>query len=233
MVLLTLDASSSTASVCVTRDDALLYESYLHNGRMHAAVLLPMVEDALRCAGLGIAEVDAFGCVVGPGSFTGVRIGVATVMGLAGDKPCAPVDALEALAAQGTDFPGLVCPILDARAGQVYAAVFEGGARLTDDAPVKLEALLDDLRGRGKPCLFLGDGATANLARLAQEPFARVAPEPLRGLRASFAARLAAARPETYVSADALRPLYLRAPQAERARNARLGLAGEEESHGG
>ena len=233
MVLLTLDASSSTASVCATRDDALLYESYLHNGRMHAAVLLPMVEDALRCAGLGIAEVDAFGCVVGPGSFTGVRIGVATVMGLAGDKPCAPVDALEALAAQGTDFPGLVCPILDARAGQVYAAVFEGGARLTDDAPVKLEALLDDLRGRGKPCLFLGDGATANLARLAQEPFARVAPEPLRGLRASFAARLAAARPETYVSADALRPLYLRAPQAERARNARLGLAGEEESHGG
>ena len=106
-------------------------------------------------------------------------------------------------------------------------------ARLTDDAPVKLEALLDDLRGRGKPCLFLGDGATANLARLAQEPFARVAPEPLRGLRASFAARLAAARPETYVSADALRPLYLRAPQAERARNARLGLAGEEESPGG
>ena len=95
MVLLTLDASSSTASVCVTRDDALLYESYLHNGRMHAAVLLPMVEDALRCAGLGIAEVDAFGCVVGPGSFTGVRIGVATVMGLAGDKPCAPVDALD------------------------------------------------------------------------------------------------------------------------------------------
>ena len=72
-----------------------------------------------------------------------------------------------------------------------------------------------------------------DLARLAQEPFARVAPEPLRGLRASFAARLAAARPETYVSADALRPLYLRAPQAERARNARLGLAGEEESHGG
>lgn len=233
MVLLTLDASSSTASVCVTRDDALLYESYLHNGRMHAAVLLPMVEDALRCAGLELRDVDGFACVVGPGSFTGVRIGVATVMGLAGDKPCAPVDALEALAAQGADFPELVCPILDARAGQVYAAVFEGGARRTDDAPVKLEALLDDLRGRGKPCLFLGDGATANLARLAQEPFARVAPEPLRGLRASFAARLAAVRPETYVSADALRPLYLRAPQAERARNARLGLAGEEESHGG
>ena len=232
MVLLTLDASSSTASVCVTRDDALLYESYLHNGRMHAAVLLPMVEDALRCAGLELEDVDGFACVVGPGSFTGVRIGVATVMGLAGDKPCAPVDALEALAAQGVDFPGLVCPILDARAGQVYAAVFEGGARRTDDAPVKLEALLDDLRGRGKPCLFLGDGATANLARLAQEPFAHVAPEPLRGLRASFAARLAAARPETYVSADALRPLYLRAPQAERARNARLGLAGEEDTHG-
>lgn len=233
MVLLTLDASSSTASVCVTRDDALLYESYLHNGRMHAAVLMPMVEDALRCAGLEITDVDVFGCVVGPGSFTGVRIGVATVMGLAGDKPCAPVDGLEALAAQGAGFSGLLCPILDARAGQVYAAIFDGaGARLTPDAPIKLEALLEDLRGRGEPCLFLGDGAAANLERLREEPFARIAPEPLRGLRASFAAQIAARRPETYVPAAQLRPLYLRAPQAERARNERLGLAGEGEKHG-
>ena len=230
MVLLTLDASSATASVSVTRDDTLLSESYLHNGRMHAAVLLPMAEEALRAAGLAVQDVDVFGCVVGPGSFTGVRIGVATVMGLAGDKPCAPVDGLEALAAQGAGFAGLICPVLDARAGQVYAALFDGdGKRLTPDAPVKLEALLDDLRARHTPCLFLGDGATANEARLAAEPFARLAPEPLRGLRASFAARLAAARPATYVPADQLRPLYLRAPQAERAREARL--REEEEKH--
>ncbi len=222
MILLTLDASSSTASVCVTRDDKVLYEGYLNNGLTHSSFLLPMVEDAMKYAGLDIDAVDVFGCVVGPGSFTGVRIGVATVMGLAGDKPCAPVDGLEALAAQAGAFDGLVCPILDARAGQVYAAVFDGGRRAMEDRPIKLEELLQDLAASGRRCLFLGDGAAAHAARLRQTDFAVVAPPALHGLRASFAAALAAARPETWVPAARLRPLYLRAPQAERERAARL-----------
>ena len=117
MNLLMLDASSSSASVCIARPDALIYESYLQNGLTHSSSLMPMVEDALRHAGLDVGEIDVFGCVVGPGSFTGVRIGVATVMGLAGDRPCAPVDGLEALAAQAATFDGIVVPILDARAG--------------------------------------------------------------------------------------------------------------------
>ena len=94
MNLLMLDASSSSASVCIARPDALIYESYLNNGLTHSSSLMPMVEDALRHAGLDVGDIDVFGCVVGPGSFTGVRIGVATVMGLAGEKPCAPVDGL-------------------------------------------------------------------------------------------------------------------------------------------
>jgi tRNA threonylcarbamoyladenosine biosynthesis protein TsaB len=227
MVLLTLDASSSTASACVTRDDRVLYEGYLNNGLTHSSFLMPMAENAMKYAGVEIGEIDAFGCVVGPGSFTGVRIGVATVMGLAGDKPCAPVDGLEALAAQAGEFDGLVCPILDARAGQVYAAAFDGGRREMEDQPVKLEALLENLAATGRRCLFVGDGATAHEERLRKVSFAVVAPPALRGLRASFAAALAAARPETWVSADRLRPLYLRAPQAERERAARLQEEGE------
>ena len=217
-----LDASSSSASVCVLKEDKLLYESYLNNGLTHSASLMPMVEDAMRHAGVDIADIDLFGCVVGPGSFTGVRIGVATVMGLAGDKPCAPVDGLEALAAQAVGFDGIVVPMLDARAGQVYTAQFENGVRICDDEPIKLDELLEKLEKTGKKCLFLGDGAAANKEKLAALPFGVVAPCALHGLHASAAAEIAMKRPETWISATALRPLYLRAPQAEREREAKL-----------
>lgn len=222
MIFLTLDASSSSASVSVTKDDVLVYESYLNNGLTHSSGLMPMVEDALRHAGLDIAQIDVFGCVVGPGSFTGVRIGVATVKGLAGDKPCAPVDGLEALAAQAARFDGLVCPVLDARAGQVYTALFENGVRVMDDVPLKLEELLDSLRPKGKKVLFVGDGVPVQAQCLQQEDFAVLGAPSLHGLHASFAAQIAAAHPESWVDAAALRPLYLRAPQAERERAARL-----------
>lgn len=222
MIFLTLDASSSAASVSLSEESQLLYESYLNNGLTHSSSLMPMVEDALCHAGLDIADVDVFGCVVGPGSFTGVRIGVATVMGLAGDKPCAPVDGLEALATQASGFAGLVCPILDARAQQVYGAAFENGVRVLPDEPIKLDLFLEKLRAFGKPCLFVGDGVKAYEAVLREVPFAELGSAPLRGLHASFAALLAQARPETWVSARDLRPLYLRAPQAERERAARL-----------
>lgn len=227
MNLLMLDASSSSASVCIARPDALIYESYLNNGLTHSSSLMPMVEDALRHAGLDVGEIDVFGCVVGPGSFTGVRIGVATVMGLAGDKPCAPVDGLEALAAQAATFGGIVVPILDARAGQVYAAQFENGQRIAPDAPVKLDELLEALAATGKKCLFLGDGAAAHRERLEAVDFAAVAPPALHGLHASAAVQLAFARQDSWLPASQLRPLYLRAPQAERERAARLAKEAE------
>ena len=222
MIQLMLDASSSSASVCVLKDDKLLYESYLNNGLTHSASLMPMVEDAMRHAGVDIAEIDLFGCVVGPGSFTGVRIGVATVMGLAGDKPCAPVDGLEALAMQAPGFDGIVVPMLDARAGQVYTALFEKGERTHEDEPIKLDELLEKLEKTGKKCLFVGDGAAANKEKLQALEYGVVAPCALHGLHASFAAELAMKRPESWLPATALRPLYLRAPQAEREREAKL-----------
>ncbi len=222
MIQLMLDASSSSASVCILDDGRLTYESYLRNGLTHSQSLMPMVEDALRYANLSISDVELFGCVVGPGSFTGVRIGVATVMGLAGDKMCAPVDGLEALAAQVPGFDGIVVPILDARAEQVYCAQFENGARIAEDAPLKLVELLAQLRETGKKCLFLGDGAAAYEEELSREDFAVIAPAHLHGLHAGAAALLAQSRPESWIPATQLRPLYLRAPQAEREREAKL-----------
>ena len=129
---------------------------------------------------------------------------------------------MEALAAQAVGFDGIVVPMLDARAGQVYTAQFENGVRICDDEPIKLDELLEKLNATGKKCLFVGDGAAANKEKLAALPFGVVAPCALHGLHASAAAEIAMKRPETWISATALRPLYLRAPQAEREREARL-----------
>ena len=229
MVLLTLDASSSTASVCVTRDDALLYESYLHNGRMHAAVLLPMVEDALRCAGLGLEDVDGFACVVGPGSFTGVRIGVCMVKGFAHavGKPCCAINALEALAMNAAGFDGLVCPILDARRGQVYCAAFDVSSgrpvRALEDAALPLEVFLQKLP-EGKRLAFVGDGVPVHgeAIQSAMGDCALLFPPNLYDLRADAACVLASERVDSWVDGARLSPYYLRAPQAERERAERL-----------
>ena len=221
MKTLILDASSSSASVACAEDEKLLYEGYLNNGLTHSSHLMPLVEDAMKYAGLDISDIDLFGCVVGPGSFTGVRIGVATVKGLMGDKKCVEIDGLHALALQAGDFDGLVCPILDARAGQVYAALFENGQRLSEDKPVKLEELLDELRKTGKKVLFLGDGVPAQKDRLLQEDFAHLAPSTLWGLHAASALPLLLQNAENAVTAEELRPLYLRAPSAQRAKEAK------------
>ena len=230
MIFLTLDASSSSASVSVTKDDVLVYESYLNNGLTHSSGLMPMVEDALRHAGLDIAQIDVFGCVVGPGSFTGVRIGVSTVKALAhaANKPCVAVDALEALAANVTAFDGVVCPILDARAQQVYGAIFKRGECLTEDTVEKLTLFLDRVEATGENALFLGDGAPGFEAAIRERlgDKAHFAQPQHNGLRAGSACALAARRleaGETPLDYITLLPLYLRAPQAERERAAREG----------
>ena len=143
-------------------DEEKVYSEFTaQNKNTHSASLMPMIEAALNAAGTEIKDLDAVAAVTGPGSFTGVRIGVATAKGLAhgAGLPCIAVDALEALSASAGDFDGAVCPIQDARAGQVYGAVFRQGERLTGDEPMKLEEYLDQAERLGSRFLFLGDGA--------------------------------------------------------------------------
>ncbi len=221
MNILAIDTSGPTCGVAVLADGAVRFSQTVLNRRTHSVNLMPMVDAAFSFTGLTLGDMDRLACVTGPGSFTGVRLGVSTVKGLAhgSGKPCVAVDALEAMAYGAGGFEGIVCPMQDARAGQVYAALFRRGSRITPDEPVALTELAARLSERGEPVLFTGDGMTAHRERIAE----------LMGGQARFAgAAFAFLRPETVAEMAAaaagtvdyltLMPLYLRAPSAERNR---------------
>ena len=232
MNILALDTSGPVCGVAIATQTGVLYEAEAVNRFTHSASLLAMIDEAFAHTGLAIADIDLFAAVVGPGSFTGVRIGVSTLKGMAHGmgKPCVAVDALEALAAGIMDTQALLCPIQDARAGQVYGAAFTGGLppvrKLADEA-AKLDEYLDHVLAiaqETQPLLFLGDGvATCReriIARLGER--AVFAPAHLMNLRPASAAMLAFARQSEQVDYLTFAPMYLRAPQAERARAERL-----------
>lgn len=126
MLILAMDSTAVAASVALLTDGAPLAAFHLDNGNTHSETLLPMVESVLRCTGKTVDDIDLFAVSAGPGSFTGVRIGVATVKGLAfgKGKPCVGVSTLEALAENLVPTGGLLCPVMNARRGQVYNALF-------------------------------------------------------------------------------------------------------------
>lgn len=238
MNILMIDTSGPACGVAIAKDGRIVCELQLTSGKTHSQRVMSMVDSALEMCEMGVKDVDLFGAVVGPGSFTGVRIGVSTVKALAhaAGKSCIGVDALEALAANVAGFDGVVCPILDARAQQVYGAMFESGMppiRLMEDTAEKLALFLDRCEATGKACLFLGDGAAAfeDTIRERLGEKARFAAPQHAGLRAASACALAAqyAKDENNLrDCMTLLPLYLRAPQAERERAAKL-AAGKKE----
>ena len=228
MNLLAIDTSGPVAGVSVLRDGRVIYEGAAVNRRTHSVNLLPMVEEALNRSATEVSAVDLFAVVVGPGSFTGVRIGVSMLKGMAhgAGKPCVAVDALEALACGVCESPDLLCPIQDARAGQVYGAAFTAGmppVRQMEDIAAKLPDFLDAalaLAQPGQRLLFVGDGVEPCQAAIRERlgERARFAPAHLRFLRPASVAALAELRQYEAVDYLTLMPRYLRAPQAERLR---------------
>ena len=228
MNIVAIDTSGPAASCAVMKDGAVVQLTVMNHGLTHSETIMPALEQAMRAAGLSCAEVDVFAAVAGPGSFTGVRIGVCAVKGLAHawDRPCARVDAIEALAMNFYGFDGLACPILDARRGQVYCAAFDMRAglpqRVMDDGAMDLRAFVEGLP-KDRRIVFLGDGLRVHALALRELlPEALIAPANLQDLHADAACVLAAARPETWIEARLLTPVYLRAPQAERERERRI-----------
>ena len=225
MLILAMESTAKAASVALVRDGVLVAQSTQCSGLTHSRTLLPMAEDLLKNAGVKLSEVDRFAVAHGPGSFTGVRIGVAAVKGLAwaAEKPAVGVSTLEAMAWHGVAAGegSLVCCAMDARRNQVYNALFEikdgKPVRLTEDRAISLEDLIADLKADGRMPFLVGDGA--HLCKAALET-AVLAPENLRMQSAWGVAMAAMDMPDA--SADALQPVYLRLSQAERERQARL-----------
>ncbi|MGN0779455.1 MAG: tRNA (adenosine(37)-N6)-threonylcarbamoyltransferase complex dimerization subunit type 1 TsaB [Aristaeellaceae bacterium] len=226
MKLLAIDTSGPVCGVAVLCDGVIRYECAVQNKLTHSVNLMPMVDAALQAVGMTLAEMDRLAVVAGPGSFTGVRIGVSTLKGMAhgANKPCVAVDALEAMAAGAGAFDGVVCPMQDARAGQVYGAAFTVGEdgkprRLMADIPLKLEDYVTAIRALGQRFLFLGDGMPVHRARLMSllGDAAVFASPQSAYLRPASVAHLAALA-EDEVDYLTLAPMYLRAPSAERNR---------------
>ena len=219
MKLLVMDTSGPVCGVAVMEDEKVLCEYTAQNRNTHSANLMPMAEAALQSAGKTIGEMDAIAVVTGPGSFTGVRIGVATAKGLAHGAgiPCIPVDALEALSISAGGFDGVICPIQDARAGQVYGAAFRDGKRMTADEPLKLEDFLEKILPFGERFLFLGDGVPVHREKILEilGEKAVFAPAHLNYLRPS-AAGVLALRSEARTDYLNLQATYLRPPNAQK-----------------
>ena len=234
MLTLGIDSSAAAASAALVEDGRLLGEVYGNIPQTHSQTLLPMVQCLLGFTGRSLEEVEAFAVSCGPGSFTGVRIGIACVKGLAfpKDTPCGGVSTLEAIAYGGLACEGaLLCPVMDARCGQVYNALFtvEGGSlrRQTPDRALSIDQLGEECRPWGAQVLLLGDGA-ALCHRSFQGWGARLAPENIRFQRASSVALLGetAVREGRGAAPADLAPVYLRLPQAERELKQRLSQGG-------
>ena len=227
MLILAFESSAKSASVALVKDGELLSQYSQCSALTHSRTLLPMAEDMLKNAEVKLSDVDLIAVAHGPGSFTGIRIGVSTVKGLswAADKPCVGVSTLEAMAWHGLLSGGYVCPVMDARRQQVYNALFkiEDGKpqRITDDRPIALAQLADEIRSLNAPVLLVGDGAalTEKFFRENSVP-CRIAPENLRW-QSAWGVAMAASDKQPGTS-ETLLPVYLRLSQAERERQERL-----------
>lgn len=228
MLICSVDSSATPASVCLFEDDKIIAEYYLNTGFTHSQTLMAMLESGLKISGKRADDIDLYAVNSGPGSFTGVRIGVSAVKGMAyaQDKPCVEVSTLESMAYNFLGSHTIICACMDARRRQVYHGLFrvDGNRieRLCEDKAIAIEELLSGLPN-GEEIILVGDGAEL-VYQSAEDPAVKLAPPNLRYQRASSVALAAV---ETYnrgevVSPAALMPRYLRLSQAERERNAKL-----------
>ena len=228
MLICSVDSSATPASVCLLEDDRIIAEYYLNTGLTHSQTLMAMLESVLKISGKSAGDIDLYAVNSGPGSFTGVRIGVSAVKGMAYalDKPCVEVSTLESMAYNLLGSHTIVCACMDARRRQVYHGLFrvvgDTIERLCDDTAIAVDDLLSGLP-KDEEIILIGDGAEL-VAQSTDDPLIILAPPNLRYQRASSVALAAV---EKYnrgevVSPAALMPRYLRLSQAERERNAKI-----------
>ncbi|MFU0833196.1 MAG: tRNA (Adenosine(37)-N6)-threonylcarbamoyltransferase complex dimerization subunit type 1 TsaB [Oscillospiraceae bacterium] len=226
MKILAIDSSAVTASAALTENGKILGEYFLNTGLTHSETLMPMIESIFQCTKIKPSEIDLFAVSSGPGSFTGIRIGIASIKGLAMpfQTACAGISTLEAMAHNLEHINCLVCAVMDARCGQVYNALFrakEGNIeRLTPDRAIAIKDLAAECEKFNDPLYLVGDGARlCAKSESFQELNAILSPEPFQYQRAWGVAKAAenAVKNGHTVSPAALMPIYLRPAQAERS----------------
>lgn len=224
MKILALDSTANTSTVALLENETLLGIYTANTKNTHSETLLPMVKHLLSTLNVDVNQIDAYAVSNGPGSFTGVRIGVATIKGLAfgKDKKCVEVSTIEALAENLEGFRGIICPIMNARRGQVYTGAFLNGKRIIDDTCMMLCDLIPMLEAYNEPVYFVGDGYS--LIENKEIKCLMSTPEMLRYQNAFSVGKIAYRKlnnNETVTDRE-LSVEYLRKPQAEREREEKL-----------
>lgn len=222
MVVLGVESSATAASAAIISDGKLVCEFFSDTGLTHSQTLLPMIENCLKTSDIKVDEIDCIAVANGPGSFTGVRIGIATVKGLAfmNNIPCVPVSTLEGIAYNIPWFDGIICSVMDARCNQVYTALFEGTDickvnRLSEDAAMSIDELGEMLKKYGKSVILVGDGAEICYNKLKDSVASlQLSPINLRKQRASSVACCSLNHEK--IHHEELNVNYIRLPQAQR-----------------
>ena len=232
MKLLVLDSSGLVASVALIEDDRLIAEYTTGNKLTHSQTLLPMLNEVIRRTSFEMEEIDAVAVAMGPGSFTGLRIGAATAkgLGLAFKKPVIPVPTVDGLAYQLFGVTNLICPMMDARRKQIYTGFyrFEGSEMkvLKEQCAQSVEDTLIQLKEYGEPVIFLGDGVPVYRSEIetCMKDLAIFTPAHANRQRAGAVGALAEIyfQKGKYMDADQFVPEYLRKSQAEREREERI-----------
>lgn len=228
MKILGIDSSGLVASAAIADEKNIIAEFTVNNKQTHSQTLLPMIEKVVDMSGIELEQIDAIAIAAGPGSFTGLRIGSATAkgIGLALKKPIVSVPTLEGLAYRVSVFDGLICPIMDARRGQVYTGIYkadgDGLTCLSEQKAVDIHDILKELEEYDEKVIFLGDGVEVHRETIENEFV--FAPVHLSKQSAAAVAVLGSIYFEQgkTESADEHKPIYLRKSQAEREREERL-----------
>ncbi len=227
MKILAVECSATPASVAIIENDKLVSSSFTNIKLTHSQTLMPMIDNMLKATKISIGDIDGFAISSGPGSFTGVRIGISAVKGLAiaNKTKCVGVSTLRAMAENYSDTDCIVCAVMDARCNQLYNAIFdiENGniTRLKEDRALMCDTLLEEIKGlsqNGKTVIIVGDGADIFYDKAKEITNVKKA-HPIRQYQNAAGvgfASLEAFKNGEAISPNELLPFYLRLPQAER-----------------
>lgn len=228
MKILAIDTSATSAGVAIVQEEKILSESFINTTLTHSGTLMPMIDSTLKNARIELDDIDYFACSVGPGSFTGIRIGISALKGMADalNKKCLPVSTLETIAYNLIGQDVLAVSVMDARCSQVYCAIFdvdgETITRLTDDEAIKIDELAKKLENYDKQIVFVGDGAKLCHGKLGYK-MANAANVYQKASSVAFAAQNHYSE-DKLITGEKLVPIYLRLSQAERELKAKNSL---------